>query len=42
MGGNPLDKGRLTWIGKSTVPLTFVHTSDLAAARSACARSPTR
>ncbi|MEV7884026.1 SDR family oxidoreductase [Streptomyces sp. NPDC002817] len=31
MAGNPIDKGRLTWIGKTTVPLTFVHTSDLAA-----------
>jgi uncharacterized protein YbjT (DUF2867 family) len=31
MAGNPVDKGRLTWLGKTTVPLTFVHTSDLAA-----------
>lgn len=31
MAGNPIDKGRLIWIGKTTVPLTFVHTSDLAA-----------
>ncbi|WP_405730564.1 SDR family oxidoreductase [Streptomyces sp. NBC_01537] len=31
MAGNPIDKGRLMWIGKTTVPLTFVHTSDLAA-----------
>jgi uncharacterized protein YbjT (DUF2867 family) len=30
MAGNPIDKGRLMWIGKTTVPLTFVHTSDLA------------
>ncbi|MEB3370505.1 SDR family oxidoreductase [Saccharopolyspora mangrovi] len=30
MAGNPIDKGRLMWIGKPTVPLTFVHTSDLA------------
>jgi uncharacterized protein YbjT (DUF2867 family) len=30
MAGDPVDKGRLTWIGKSTVPLTFVLTSDLA------------
>jgi uncharacterized protein YbjT (DUF2867 family) len=29
--GNPIDKGRMMWIGKTTVPLTFVHTSDLAA-----------
>ncbi|SDE24976.1 SDR family oxidoreductase [Glycomyces harbinensis] len=29
--GNPLDKGRLFWIGESTMPLTFVHTADLAA-----------
>ena len=28
--GNPLEKGRLFWIGKSTVPLTFVRTADLA------------
>jgi uncharacterized protein YbjT (DUF2867 family) len=31
MAGNPIDKGGLAWIGKTTVPLTFVHTSDLAA-----------
>ncbi|MCD5315818.1 SDR family oxidoreductase [Kineosporia babensis] len=31
MGGNPLDKGRLIWMGKSTVPMTFVHTAHLAA-----------
>ncbi|WP_328825998.1 SDR family oxidoreductase [Streptomyces sp. NBC_00252] len=31
MAGNPLDKGRLIWPAKATVPLTFVHTSDLAA-----------
>ncbi|MEV7084816.1 SDR family oxidoreductase [Streptomyces sp. NPDC093085] len=30
MTGNPLDKGRLLWMGKKTVPLTFVLTSDLA------------
>src|ERR687896_656174 len=29
MAGDPIDKGRLTWMGKTTVPLTFVHTSDL-------------
>jgi uncharacterized protein YbjT (DUF2867 family) len=29
--GNPLDKGRMFWIGKKDVPLTFVRTSDLAA-----------
>jgi uncharacterized protein YbjT (DUF2867 family) len=29
--GNPLDKGRLFWVGKATVPLTFVRTADLAA-----------
>lgn len=28
--GNTLTKGRVFWIGKSTVPLTFVHTADLA------------
>ena len=31
MAGDPIDKGRLIWMGKATVPLTFVHTSDLAA-----------
>ncbi|MET8077709.1 hypothetical protein [Streptomyces sp. NPDC005303] len=31
MAGNPLDKGRLIWMAKATVPLTFVHTSELAA-----------
>ncbi|TMR93069.1 SDR family oxidoreductase [Nonomuraea basaltis] len=31
MAGDPIDKGRLIWIGKTTVPLTFVRTSDLAA-----------
>uniref|UniRef100_UPI002810BB8B SDR family oxidoreductase n=1 Tax=Arthrobacter sp. TaxID=1667 RepID=UPI002810BB8B len=31
MGGNPIDKGRMMWPGKASVPLTFVHTSDLAA-----------
>ncbi len=31
MAGNPVDKGRLIWMAKSTVPLTWVHTSDLAA-----------
>jgi uncharacterized protein YbjT (DUF2867 family) len=30
MAGDPIDKGRLMWMGKATVPLTFVHTSDLA------------
>ncbi|MGW4800354.1 SDR family oxidoreductase, partial [Nonomuraea sp. NPDC004297] len=30
MGGNALAKGRLMWMGKTTVPLTFVLTSDLA------------
>jgi uncharacterized protein YbjT (DUF2867 family) len=30
MAGDPVDKGRMLWIGKATVPLTFVHTSDLA------------
>ncbi|TCO46772.1 uncharacterized protein YbjT (DUF2867 family) [Kribbella antiqua] len=29
--GNPIDKGRVIWIGKTNVPLTFVRTSDLAA-----------
>jgi uncharacterized protein YbjT (DUF2867 family) len=31
MGGNPVEKGRMVWLGKPSVPLTFVHTSDLAA-----------
>ncbi|WP_281291645.1 NmrA family NAD(P)-binding protein [Streptomyces botrytidirepellens] len=31
MAGDPVDKGRMVWIGKATIPLTFVHTSDLAA-----------
>ena len=31
MGGNPVEKGRMMWLGKTNVPLTFVHTSDLAA-----------
>ena len=30
MAGNPVAKGRLMWPGRTTVPLTFVHTSDLA------------
>ncbi|MDX3567975.1 SDR family oxidoreductase [Streptomyces sp. ID05-47C] len=29
--GNPIDKGRMIWIGKTSVPLTFVRMSDLAA-----------
>ncbi len=29
--GNALDKKRVFWIGKTAVPLTFVHTADLAA-----------
>jgi uncharacterized protein YbjT (DUF2867 family) len=31
MAGDPIGKGRLIWMAKATVPLTFVHTSDLAA-----------
>jgi uncharacterized protein YbjT (DUF2867 family) len=31
MAGDPVEKGRMVWIGRATVPLTFVHTSDLAA-----------
>ncbi|WAU82331.1 SDR family oxidoreductase [Streptomyces sp. Qhu-G9] len=31
MAGDPVGKGRMVWIGQATVPLTFVHTSDLAA-----------
>jgi uncharacterized protein YbjT (DUF2867 family) len=29
-GGNPFDRGRLTWLGSKDVPLTFVLASDLA------------
>ncbi|MFJ9025378.1 SDR family oxidoreductase [Streptomyces sp. NPDC102259] len=28
--GNPIDKGRMIWIGKTGVPLTFVRMTDLA------------
>lgn len=28
--GNPADKGRMIWIGKTGIPLTFVRMSDLA------------
>ncbi|MFF3380664.1 SDR family oxidoreductase [Streptomyces sp. NPDC002680] len=31
MAGDPVDKGRLIWMSKAAVPLTWVHTSDLAA-----------
>ena len=31
MAGAPVDKGRMVWIGKAAVSLTFVDTSDLAA-----------
>lgn len=31
MGGNPVENGRMMWPGKTSVPLTFAHTSDLAA-----------
>jgi uncharacterized protein YbjT (DUF2867 family) len=30
LGGDPIGKGRLTWLGSSRVPLTFVLTPDLA------------
>ncbi|GAB3009279.1 SDR family oxidoreductase [Streptomyces pseudoechinosporeus] len=30
MAGDPVDKGRLIWMSKANVPLTWVHTSDLA------------
>ncbi len=30
MGGDPITKGRIMWIGKPTSPLTFVLISDLA------------
>ena len=42
MAGNPLDKGRLIWMSKATVPLTFVHTSDLAAYLAAAVGPPGR
>lgn len=29
-GGDPFSKGRLTWLGASRIPLTFVLTSDVA------------
>ncbi|MGO4189896.1 SDR family oxidoreductase [Pseudarthrobacter sp. TAF60_1] len=29
-GGDPISKGRLSWFGSPTVPLTFVHTAHLA------------
>jgi uncharacterized protein YbjT (DUF2867 family) len=29
-GGDPFVKGRLTWLGSPRIPLTFVHTADLA------------
>src|SRR5947208_5830170 len=31
MGGNPVEKSRMMWLGKTSVPLTFVQNSDLAA-----------
>ncbi|MFJ1732965.1 SDR family oxidoreductase [Streptomyces sp. NPDC088254] len=31
LAGNPLDKGWMLWMAKPDVPLTFVHTADLAA-----------
>ncbi|MCX4672368.1 NAD(P)H-binding protein [Streptomyces sp. NBC_01381] len=40
--GDPIDKGRMIWIGKTTVPLTFFHTSDLAAAVDADAQNGER
>jgi uncharacterized protein YbjT (DUF2867 family) len=40
MAGNPLDKGRLIWMSKATVPLTFVRTSDLAAYLAAAVDAP--
>ncbi|CAI3799219.1 SDR family oxidoreductase [Pseudarthrobacter sp. MM222] len=30
LGGDPFSKGRLTWLGSSRIPLTFVLTADLA------------
>ncbi|MFH0180199.1 SDR family oxidoreductase [Streptomyces cacaoi] len=40
MAGNPLEKGRLIWMSKATVPLTFVRTSDLAAYLAAAVDAP--
>lgn len=31
LAGNPLDKGWMLWMAKPDIPLTFVHTFDLAA-----------
>ncbi|MFJ5957710.1 SDR family oxidoreductase [Paenarthrobacter sp. NPDC092416] len=31
MGGDPIEKGRIMWLGDKSKPLTFVLTSDLAA-----------
>jgi hypothetical protein len=33
MAGDPVDKGRMLWIGKAAVPLTFVHTAGAVAGR---------
>src|SRR5207253_1646544 len=30
MGGDPIEKGRIMWLGKARTPLTFVLISDLA------------
>ena len=30
MAGNPVEKGRIMWMGRKDVPLTFILTSDLA------------
>ena len=30
IGGNPVERGRITWMGSATTPLTFVLMSDLA------------
>ena len=37
MAGDPVAAGCLVWIGRATVPLTFVHPSDLAAYLAAAA-----
>jgi uncharacterized protein YbjT (DUF2867 family) len=39
-GGDPFSKGRLTWLGSASVPLTFVLTRDLAGYLAAATEAP--
>jgi uncharacterized protein YbjT (DUF2867 family) len=39
-GGDPFSKGRLTWLGSSRIPLTFVLTADLAGYLAAAIDAP--